>query len=119
MYPLSDVYQVADPEYMEAVVVANAFNSQVAKMPDASKLTLADKENVDNLTKVYEAMSSYQKTYISADALKKYKELVTKMQELTGSTSGSTGSDTTTEGTGTEESTGAADGESAATGTTE
>ena len=90
LYLLSDVYQVADPEYMEAVTVANAFSTQVAKLPSASQLTLADQTDVENLTKVYEAMSTFQKSYITSDALQKYKELVAKMAELTGSSSDNT-----------------------------
>lgn len=93
LYSLSDVYQVADPEYMEAMIVANAFNDQVAKLPNPSQLTLADQEDVENLTKVYEAMSSYQRTFITSDALEKYKELVARMAELTGNNSDGSESD--------------------------
>lgn len=103
LYALSDVYQVADPEYMEAMIVANAFNDQVAKLPSAAQLTLADKEDVENLTKVYEAMSSYQKSFITEDALNKYKELIARMAELTGNSSDSSGSDDTSSDTSTGE----------------
>lgn len=89
LYNLSDVYQVADSEYVEAVTVANAFSTQVSKLPSAAQLTLSDKTDVENLTKVYQAMTSYQKSYITSDALTKYKELVAKMAELTGSDSSS------------------------------
>ena len=89
LYNLSDVYQVADSEYVEAVTVANAFSAQVAKLPSVAQLTLSDKTDVENLTKVYQAMTSYQKSYITSDALTKYKELVAKMAELTGSDSSS------------------------------
>ena len=100
LYNLSDVYQVADSEYVEAVTVANAFSTQVSKLPSAAQLTLSDKTDVENLTKVYEAMTSYQKSYITSDALTKYKELIAKMAELTGSgsTSGSSTSDSSTSG---------------------
>lgn len=94
LYNLSDVYQVADSEYVEAVTVANAFSAQVAKLPSAAQLTLSDKTDVENLTKVYQAMTSYQKSYITSDALTKYKELVAKMAELTGSDSTSDSSST-------------------------
>lgn len=95
LYSLSDVYQVADPEYIEAITVANAFNTQVAKLPSAAQLTLADKEDVENLTKVYSAMTTYQKSFITEDALNKYKELLAKMTELTGNTSDNTDTGTT------------------------
>ncbi len=94
LYNLSDVYQVADSEYVEAVTVANAFSTQVSKLPSAAQLTLSDKTDVENLTKVYQAMTSYQKSYITSDALTKYKALVAKMAELTGSDSSSDSSST-------------------------
>ena len=94
LYSLSDVYQVADSEYVEAVTVANAFSTQVSKLPSAAQLTLSDKTDVENLTKVYQAMTSYQKSYITSDALTKYKALVAKMAELTGSDSSSDSSST-------------------------
>ena len=46
LYNLSDVYQVADSEYVEAVTVANAFSTQVSKLPSAAQLTLSDKTDV-------------------------------------------------------------------------
>ena len=100
LYNLSDVYQVADSEYVEAVTVANAFSAQVAKLPSAAQLTLSDKTDVENLTKVYQAMTSYQKSYITSDALTKYKELVAKMAELTGSDSSSDSSTSDSSSTG-------------------
>ena len=81
LYNLSDVYQVAD-------------STQVSKLPSAAQLTLSDKTDVENLTKVYQAMTSYQKSYITSDALTKYKALVAKMAELTGSDSSSDSSST-------------------------
>lgn len=89
LYDLSEVYQVADSEYVEAITVANAFSAQVLKMPEAAMLTLEDKTDVENLTKVYQALTSYQKSYISSDALTKYKALIARMSELTGSSSSS------------------------------
>lgn len=86
-YSLEDVYQVADTDYVEAVTIAEAFKASVAKLPDVDKLTSAYKEDVENLSKVYESLTSYQQSMVDADTLKTFKELVAKMTELTGSTS--------------------------------
>lgn len=93
LYSLSDVYQVADPEYMEAVSLAEAFKTQVSKLPSAEQLTLSDEKSISDLTKVYESMSTYQKSYIDSSTLTKYKELVAQMAVLKGTTTG-TGSTT-------------------------
>lgn len=105
LYSLSDVYQVADPEYVEAITIANAFNAQVSKLPNAAQLTLADQTDVENLTQVYSAMTTYQKSFITEEALTKYKELIAQMAVLTGNTSDSTSSGTDTTETDSTEAT--------------
>lgn len=105
LYSLSDVYQVADPEYVEAITIANAFNAQVAKLPKPEQLTLADQTDVENLTQVYLAMTTYQKSFITEDALTKYKELIAQMAKLTGNTSDNANSDTNTTETDSTEAT--------------
>lgn len=85
MYSLSDVYQVADPEYMEAVALAQAFTAAVGKLPDAAQLTLADEEDVKNLKTVCESLNSYQLSYVDSDTMTKYRDLISQMETLTGS----------------------------------
>lgn len=82
LYSYADVYEVADTDYMEAVALGEAFTSSVNKLPDSDKLTLAYQEDVENLATVYESLTSYQKSYISSDALKKYSELVSTMKQM-------------------------------------
>lgn len=120
-YSIDDIYQVVDPEYMEAITLANTFKAAVANLPSADKLTVKDKEAVEALTKYLESMNSYQQSYIDQDTIKKYKELVAKMNELTGNNSdgsnnggtdgsGGTGGTDGSGGTGGSGSTGGAGG---------
>jgi flagellar basal-body rod modification protein FlgD len=81
-YSVDDIYQVADPEYMEAVTVASAFKNTVDNLPDADELTLASENDVVNAASVYSAMSSYQQSYVDSDTLKKFNEVVSRMSEL-------------------------------------
>ncbi|MCI5872187.1 MAG: flagellar hook capping FlgD N-terminal domain-containing protein [Clostridiales bacterium] len=90
LYSIDDLYEVADTEYMEAVALGEAFTASVAKLPDADKLTLAWKEDVENLSTVYDSFSSYQKSYISKDTLTKFQELVATMKELVANSSENT-----------------------------
>lgn len=82
LYSVDDIYEVADTDYMEAVALAEAFAASVAKLPDVDDLTLAWKEDVDNLATVYEGFTSYQQSYIDTDTLTRFTELVKKMTEL-------------------------------------
>ncbi len=84
LYSLSDVYQVADPEYIEATTLADAFVDAVAAVPGASVVTLADKSDIKNLKTYYDSLNSYQKSYIDNDTMTKYNELLKKMEELAG-----------------------------------
>lgn len=121
-YSIDDIYQVVDPEYMEAITLANAFRAAVANLPSADKLTVKDKEAVEALTKYLESMNSYQQSYIDQDTIKKYKELVAKMNELTGNNSdgsnnGGTGGSGGTGGTDGSGSTGGTGGSGSTGGT--
>lgn len=82
LYSFEDVFEVADTDYMEAVAIGEAFTASVNKLPDADKLTLAYQKDVENLATVYESLTSYQKSYVSSDALTKYNELVSTMKQL-------------------------------------
>ena len=82
LYPASSVYEVVDPEYMEAVALADAFVASVSKLPDAENLTLAWEEDITNLAAVYSSMTSYQQSYIPTDVLQRFTELVQRMTEL-------------------------------------
>ena len=107
-YSVSDVYQVIDGDYMEAVTLASAFVAAVAKLPDPSKLTVKDVDAVKKLATVYQSLSAYQKQYISSDTLKKYNELLEQANKLVGDSSG--GDKDETEGTGGTEGSGGTEG---------
>lgn len=82
LYSIDDLYQVADVEYMEAISLSQAFTASVSKLPDKDQLTLAWVTDVDNLVKVYEVFTSYQRSFIDNDTLTKFTEVVSKMTEL-------------------------------------
>lgn len=86
-YSLDDIYQVADSEYMEAVTLAETFKNSVDKLPSKDELTLAYQEDIEILSAVYDGFNSYQQSYIDADVLNKFKELVAEMEKLKGNES--------------------------------
>ncbi len=101
LYKASDVYEVADVDYIEAVTLAQSFIDAVAQLPAVSKLTTAWQKDVENLSTVYNSLTSYQKSFIDSDTLTTFNELVAKMKELVaaaGSTDSTTdSSDSTTD----------------------
>ncbi len=120
-YSIDDVYQVADTDYMEAVTLAEAFKQQIAKLPSADDLTLADKDAVEKIAAVYASMTSYQQSYIDKDTMEKFSALVQKMNELVAADKkpGTDGEDNTTGGTSGAEGSGEGDKTEGASGTEE
>ena len=85
LYNLDDLYTVADADYMDAVVVADDFESTMAQMPDADHVSLADEEAFKHIRKQYDSLTDYQKTYIannSKDALDKFLAAETALNAL-------------------------------------
>lgn len=120
-YNMDDLDTVVDDDYMEATLIGEDFETEIAKMPDPKQLTLEYKERLQAITGAYNSLSAYQQKYIEKyckDAYNKFKELVAKMNELSppasGDTEGSEGTEGAegsggTEGSGDTEGTGSAD----------
>ena len=104
LYNIDDLDTVADPDYMEAVSLAQEFELAVSELPLLSDISLADGERIMAIAKGYNSLSEYQKSFISKDAMdvftekyNRYNELV-KAQESTEGTENTEGSEST-EGT--------------------
>ncbi|SKB90245.1 flagellar basal-body rod modification protein FlgD [Lachnospiraceae bacterium] len=85
LYDLDDVVQVWDAEYANAVKNAQIFISEYQKLPGVLNITASNAANyyktIDDLNKVYNAMSLYQQSFISkevSDGLKAYIEQMKK-----------------------------------------
>ena len=96
LYNIEDLDTVADPDYMEAVALAQEFELAVSELPAVSEITLAYGDAIMAVANGYNSLSEYQKSFISDDALKaftekyeRYNELVKAQEEANGSTEGS------------------------------
>ncbi len=118
LYNLDDLYTVADNEYMDAVLIAEDFESTMDQLPDADHVSLADEESYKYMRQQYDALTDYQKEYISKyskDALDKFLAAETALNALialrdlmnsaTDTTTDSEEQDNTTTETGTEATT--------------
>lgn len=85
LYNLDDLYTVADSEYMDAVVIADDFESTIAQMPDADHVSLADEETFKQIRKQYDSLTDYQKEFIannSKESLDKFLAAETALNAL-------------------------------------
>lgn len=86
LYNLDDLYTVADSEYLDAVVIADDFESTVMnQLPDADHVTLADEEVFKYMRQQYDALTDYQKEFISTNckaALDKFLAAETTLNAL-------------------------------------
>jgi flagellar basal-body rod modification protein FlgD len=113
LYNLDDLYTVADTDYINAVAIAEDFESTVAELPDADHVSLAYESAFSAIRQEYDNLTTYQKDYISnncSDSLNKFLEAETALNALialrdliasTGSANGSTTDDTTDDTTDT------------------
>ena len=85
LYNLDDLYTVADSEYMDAVVIADDFESTIAQLPDADHVSLGDEETCKQIRKQYDSRTDYQKEFIannSRESLDKFLAAETALNAL-------------------------------------
>lgn len=99
LYSIDDLDTVADADYMEAVTLAQTFASMIALLPSTSSLTTSDASDVEAAREFYDALTSYQQSFIDSDDLDTLEELEEQLETLLGTSS----SDSTEETDTTEE----------------
>ena len=83
LYDLADLDTVADPEYLLASRLNTSFSETLNKLPNPDTLNSeSNLTDVKQIIEVYNNMTSYQKTFISADDQKLYDKFVEKYEEL-------------------------------------
>lgn len=80
LYSISDLDTVVDETYLEASNLCEDFKKVIAKLPSEDKITLDDKDAVEEARKVYDSMTDYQKEFMKTYA-KEYLALLTKLEE--------------------------------------
>ena len=82
LYSLDDLDTVADAEYLTAYGLATEFASAIAALPTVGNLTSSYADGLASLRKVYDDMTTYQKSFVASDLYKKFEEYETKMKDL-------------------------------------
>ena len=82
MYDYSSIYSVSTDEYYDAIVNASTFSNLVAGLPKMEDLTTTSKTALENIRKLYDGLTDYDKQFISATDYSKSTTYEDKMKEL-------------------------------------
>lgn len=82
LYSIDDLDTIADSNYMTASQIAEAFLTEMNKLPLPAKVTQDDLARIESLITVYENMTSYQQKFLGDENNALYKEYVVKFQDL-------------------------------------
>lgn len=81
-YPLEDLESVVDGEYFEAYNKAIELVVGINKLPNIGAVDLSDGESIDELEKVYNEMTDYQKSFVAKEKAEALQEYIAKIAEL-------------------------------------
>ncbi|MBR4983690.1 MAG: flagellar hook capping protein, partial [Lachnospiraceae bacterium] len=82
LYSMDDLDTIADSNYMQASKIAEAFITEMNKLPIVAKITQDDLSKIEDLITVYENMTDYQQDFLGEENTEIYKAYVEKFQEL-------------------------------------
>ncbi|MGN1147442.1 MAG: flagellar hook assembly protein FlgD [Lachnospiraceae bacterium] len=81
-YGLDEVQSIVDPTYFEAYNLATDLVTGINKLPNIGLLSASDGERVDELNKIYNEMTDYQKTFVASEKVETLQKYVDKIEEL-------------------------------------
>lgn len=82
LYALDDLDTVMDAEYKVAYDKATKFTEELNKLPNVIRIDLSHAEKVDELEKIYNEMTDYEKTFIATDTVKRLNQYIEKIKEV-------------------------------------
>lgn len=106
LYNIEDLDTVADPDYMEAVALAQEFQLAVSDLPKVSEITLAYGDQIMAVAKGYNSLTEYQKSFIGEDVLKSFTEKYERYNQLVKAQENTEGTESTEGTTGSGDATG-------------
>ena len=83
-YDYDDVYQVLGDDYMDATNLASSFAALVSLLPNESNVQESSRSALQNAQKVYNAMSSYQKSFIDDETKQKLDAVIAAFERQFG-----------------------------------
>ena len=81
-YSLDDLLSIEDAEYVDAYSMATAVVTSLGKLPTVGNLSLDNREAVESITKVYDGMNEYQKSFLTKEQKETIETYRARMNEL-------------------------------------
>ena len=82
LYPIEDVDTVVDLEYKNAYDKAYDFTKRLNKLPNPTRVDLSNGEEIDELEKIYNEMTDYEKSFIASDTVKTLNKYIERIKEV-------------------------------------
>lgn len=82
LYPLSSLDTVADPSYYDAVTLSKTFSGMVDVLPEYENATYAYEGAIKQMREMFDGMSSYEKSFLKEDDVKKFLKIEERVNEL-------------------------------------
>ena len=82
LYSLDDLDSVVDQDYKNAFDKAYNFTVKLNKLPVLNAVDLSYAEDIDELEKIYNEMTDYEKSFLTDENVKKLKKYIEKLKEV-------------------------------------
>ncbi len=82
LYSLDDLDTVVDSTYLAAYNKAYDFTVKLNKLPAVGGVDLTDADEIDELEKIYNEMTDYEKGFVAEDTVKTLNKYIEKLAEV-------------------------------------
>lgn len=82
LYSLDDLDSVVDQDYKKAFDKAYNFTVKLNKLPVLNGVDLSYAEDIDELEKIYNEMTDYEKSFLTDENVEKLKKYIEKLKEV-------------------------------------
>lgn len=82
LYSLDDLDTIVDLDYKNAFDKAYNFNIALNKLPNVNAVDLSNAEDIDELEKIYNEMTDYEKSFVASDNVKKLNQYIERLKEV-------------------------------------
>ncbi len=82
LYSLDDLDTVVDPTYKVAYDKAYDFTAELNKLPAVGAIDMSNAEKIDELEKIYNEMTDYEKSFVATDTVNRLNKYVERLKEV-------------------------------------
>ncbi len=83
LYNVADITTVSDGSYFEDTVMAQNVEQLINTLPDPDRLTLSDRDKVEQVSTTLDGLSEKAKGLVSKDALSRLESIIEKLNSIT------------------------------------